>query len=133
MFTQISANAVSVYFQAFEPIFGDIYGFNPGEIDLCFLPIGVGSWFATAAYLWWEWCLGKAKNKPDPPAWTKKEEYDRLPLAWAVRRLSVSPVRLREVGTLPSYLSASNGAVLAWVDRSSRSALDRSSHVSFTF
>ena len=34
-----------------------IYGFSSGEMGLAFLGIGVGSVFACAVYLWWDWNL----------------------------------------------------------------------------
>jgi MFS family permease len=70
-----------IFFQAFEPIFSRIYGFNPGEVGLAFIPIGVGSVIAAAIYLWWDYYLDRVKNQPTPPAWSQKEEFVRLPLA----------------------------------------------------
>jgi hypothetical protein len=75
------ANDSPVFFQAFEPIFSSIYGFNPGEVGCAFLPIGVGSVIAAGIYLWWDHTLGRAQHKPTPPAWSQKEEFVRLPLA----------------------------------------------------
>ena len=70
-----------VFFQAFDPIFNGIYGFTPGQVGLCFIPIGVGSMIATGIYLWYDWFLNRAQNKSPPPAWSQKEEFNRLPLA----------------------------------------------------
>lgn len=57
------------------------YRFNPGEVGLAFLPIGVGAMLAAGVYLWWDYYLDKAQNKSPPPAWSQKEEFVRLPLA----------------------------------------------------
>lgn len=70
-----------MFFQTFQPIFGDIYGFNPGEVGLCFVPIAVGNCFAAGAYCLWDWYLNRTKTRPNPPKWSEKEEYNRLPLA----------------------------------------------------
>ena len=45
------------------------------------MPIGVGSIVAAAIYVWWDYYLDKTKRKANPPAWSQKEEYMRLPLA----------------------------------------------------
>lgn len=70
-----------MFFQAFEPIFGTIYDFNPGEVGLCFLPIGVGAAIATGIYFLWDWYLDRTRAKAHPPAWSRTEEATRLPLA----------------------------------------------------
>ena len=43
--------------------------------------MGVGSLIAGALYLGWDWYLDRTKNSPQTPAWSKKEEYNRLPIA----------------------------------------------------
>lgn len=50
------------FFQAYPTTFEGIYGFNAGEVGLTFLPIGVGSVFATGIYLYWEHYLDKARS-----------------------------------------------------------------------
>ncbi|KAK5164465.1 uncharacterized protein LTR77_009671 [Saxophila tyrrhenica] len=81
LFLSLEYGIFYIFFQAFDPIFADTYGFTPGQVGLAFLPIGVGSIFAAAIYLWWDYYLDRARNKPTPPAWSRKEEFVRLPLA----------------------------------------------------
>lgn len=69
------------FFQAYDPIFGSIYNFTPGEVGLAFLPIGIGALIAAFMYLWWDWFLDKNQRKANPPAWSQTEEFIRLPLA----------------------------------------------------
>ena len=108
-------NQLVVFFQAFQPIFGGVYGFNPGEVGLCFLPIGIGSWLATAAYLWWDWYLERAQSRASPPAWSKKEEYVRLPMSCFGGPLIVTyilePSRECSLTCRPGHRP-----VLAWLD-----------------
>lgn len=71
-----------MFFQAYPIIFVESsYHFNYGEEGLAFLPIGVGSVCACCIYLYWDYRLQKAKKRSAPAAWTRKEEYRRLPLA----------------------------------------------------
>ncbi|KAK3717067.1 hypothetical protein LTR37_006122 [Vermiconidia calcicola] len=79
-----------IFFQAFNPIFAGTYGFNPGEVGMAFIPIGVGSVIAGGIYLWWDDCVFKAREKSTPPAWSQKEEFIRLPLACLAGPLLVS-------------------------------------------
>lgn len=77
----MSTDKRPAYFQAYNPIFGEIYGFTPGQVGLCFVPMGIGSCLAGGIYLWWDWYLEKVQKRPERPAWTRKEEFNRLPLA----------------------------------------------------
>ena len=70
-----------VSFQAYPIVFEGIYGFNPGEEGLTFMAVGVGSVIAAGIYIWWDYFLDRTKKKPNPPAWSQKEEFNRLPLA----------------------------------------------------
>lgn len=75
------ADCATVFFQAYPIVYGGVYGFNPGEVGLTFLPIGIGAIFATAIYMLWDRHYEKSLAKDPPPAWTQIEEYVRLPLA----------------------------------------------------
>lgn len=68
-------------FQAYPIIFEGIYGFNAGEEGLAFLPIGIGATLAGIVYIAWDAYLDRCKARTPPPAWTRIEEYRRLPLA----------------------------------------------------
>ena len=68
-------------FQAYPIVFEGIYGFNPGEEGLTFMAVGVGSVIAAGIYIWWDYFLDRTKKKPNPPAWSQKEEFNRPPLA----------------------------------------------------
>lgn len=70
-----------MFFQAYPIIFEGIYGFNAGEEGLAFLPIGIGALVAGGVYLLWDAYLDRSQARTPPPAWTKIEEYVRLPLA----------------------------------------------------
>ncbi|KAF3039344.1 hypothetical protein E8E12_004643 [Didymella heteroderae] len=68
-----------IYLQSYPIIFTGIYGFNPGEQGLTFLPIGVGALISAAFYLTWDWYLTRAQKLDKP--WSRNEEMVRLPLA----------------------------------------------------
>ncbi|OJJ50068.1 hypothetical protein ASPZODRAFT_59151 [Penicilliopsis zonata CBS 506.65] len=68
-----------LYFEAYPIIFQDLYGMSPGPAGLCFLPIGVGAMFSCLVFIWYDKYLARAKARG--AAWTKQEEYRRLPLA----------------------------------------------------
>lgn len=70
-----------IFFQAYPIIYQGTYGFSAGEEGLTFLPIGVGAVFAGGIYLYWERYLERARSRPTPPAWSRKEEFVRLPIA----------------------------------------------------
>ncbi|KAK3072978.1 hypothetical protein LTR53_005838 [Teratosphaeriaceae sp. CCFEE 6253] len=70
-----------MFFQAYPIIFGGIYGFSAGEQGLAFIPIGVGAAIATGVYMYWDSYYERSLAKSPQPAWTKKEENIRLPLA----------------------------------------------------
>lgn len=66
-------------FQAYPIIFQEVYGLSPGVEGLCFLPIGAGAICALPVFFGWDAFLEKAQR--EGRAWTKKEEYRRVPLA----------------------------------------------------
>jgi hypothetical protein len=66
-------------FQTFPLIFQGIYGLSPGECGLVFLSIGVGSLACLPLFWWYDGFLARAQARGD--AWTRKEEYRRVPLA----------------------------------------------------
>lgn len=68
-----------IFFQAYPVIFGGIYGFNPGEQGLAFIPIVVGAAISLSIYIAWDYYLQRAKDMGKP--WANSEEYRRLPLA----------------------------------------------------
>jgi multidrug resistance protein len=68
-------------FSSYPLIFQKLYGQGPGFAGFMFLPIGLGELLALPIFIWYDGYLLRAKSRPDPPAWTKKEEYRRLPLA----------------------------------------------------
>jgi MFS family permease len=68
-----------MFFQAFPIIFIGIYGFSAGEEGLAFNSIGVGSLITLALWLWYDKYYHNAVVRGE--AWTKREEYRRLPLA----------------------------------------------------
>ncbi|OJD34930.1 mfs general substrate transporter [Diplodia corticola] len=70
-----------MFFQAYPIMFGDTYGFTPGEVGLTFLPIGIGAVIASGIYLWYDTFLARARRRN--AAWTRSEEARRLPLACA--------------------------------------------------
>lgn len=66
-------------FQAFPIIYVDLYGLSLGVEGLCFLTIGLGALCALPLFLGWDAYLRKSVRARK--AWTRKEEYRRLPLA----------------------------------------------------
>ncbi|KAK0673511.1 putative polyamine transporter [Cercophora samala] len=66
-------------FEAFPLIFIGVYGLSPGECGLTYLAIGAGCLLALPIFFVYDSILrsAMAKNK----AWTRQEEYRRLPLA----------------------------------------------------
>lgn len=68
-----------IFFQAYPIIYNNIYHFNMGEEGLTFLAIGVGQLFTLIIYLWFDKYYHDAVVRD--AAWTKREEYRRLPLA----------------------------------------------------
>ncbi|RAR11969.1 mfs general substrate transporter [Stemphylium lycopersici] len=68
-----------IFLQSYPIIFQGIYGFNPGETGLAFLPIGVGAIISAGIYLSWDWYLARAQRLRRP--WSQNEEMRRLPLA----------------------------------------------------
>ncbi|OAL44349.1 MFS general substrate transporter [Pyrenochaeta sp. DS3sAY3a] len=68
-----------IYLQSYPVIFTGIYHFNPGEIGLAFMPIGVGAIISAGMYLGWDWLLARAQRTHKP--WADNEEMRRLPLA----------------------------------------------------
>jgi hypothetical protein len=70
-----------VFLQAYPIIFTGVYGFNAGERGLAFLAVGVGSTVACGIVLLWDVYLDRTGRKIPQPAWYRKEEYRRVPLA----------------------------------------------------
>ncbi|KAH9870166.1 hypothetical protein J1614_007089 [Plenodomus biglobosus] len=68
-----------IYLQSYPIIFTGIYHFNPGEVGLTFLPIGVGAFISAILYLSWDAILMRAQQAHKP--WAENEEMRRLPLA----------------------------------------------------
>lgn len=66
-------------FQAFPIIYVDLYGLSAGVEGLTFLTIGAGALCALPVFFGWDAYLRHAQR--ENRAWTKKEEYRRLPLA----------------------------------------------------
>lgn len=66
-------------FQAFPIIYVNLYGLSLGVEGLCFLTIGLGALCALPVFFAWDAYLRKSVRAGK--AWTRKEEYRRLPLA----------------------------------------------------
>ncbi|KAJ4344047.1 hypothetical protein N0V85_009822, partial [Neurospora sp. IMI 360204] len=66
-------------FEAYPFIFIDLYGLSPGECGLTYLAIGVGCLIALPIFMTWDSILTRARQRN--AAWTRQEEYRRLPLA----------------------------------------------------
>lgn len=66
-------------FQAFPIIFQDLYGLSPGVTGLAYLPIFGGACITIPIFWYWDDILLRAVARG--AAWTKREEYRRLPLA----------------------------------------------------
>ncbi|CAM1509146.1 Fc.00g028850.m01.CDS01 [Cosmosporella sp. VM-42] len=66
-------------FQAFPIIFQDLYGLSPGITSLAYLPIIGGACLTLPIFWYWDDILLAAQARG--AAWTKREEYRRLPLA----------------------------------------------------
>lgn len=66
-------------FQAFPIIYVNLYGLSLGVEGLCFLTIGLGALCALPVFFAWDAYL--RKSVCEGKAWTRKEEYRRLPLA----------------------------------------------------
>jgi MFS family permease len=71
----------TVFLQAYPIIFTGVYGFSAGERGLAFLAVGVGSTVACGIVLLWDVYLDRTGRKIPQPAWYRKEEYRRVPLA----------------------------------------------------
>lgn len=68
-----------ISFGAFPIIFQNLYGLSPGVTGLLFLPIFGGAVIALGVFFAWNAYLARAEAQNR--AWTKKEEYRRVPLA----------------------------------------------------
>ncbi|KAH6651944.1 major facilitator superfamily transporter [Truncatella angustata] len=66
-------------FQAFPIIFQQLYGLAPGVTGLCFLSIGIGALLALPVFYAYDGYLRRAQNQKK--AWSRQEEYRRVPLA----------------------------------------------------
>lgn len=66
-------------FQAFPIIYMDLYGLSAGVEGLLFLSIGGGALAALPLFFAWDAVLRRAQR--EGRAWTRREEYRRLPLA----------------------------------------------------
>lgn len=73
-----------LYFEAYPIIFqgpNSVYKFSPGIAGLMFLPICVGAFVAGAIFMCWDYFLARAQARN--AKWSQKEEFRRLPLAFA--------------------------------------------------
>ncbi|KAI1422774.1 major facilitator superfamily transporter [Xylaria sp. FL1777] len=68
-----------ISFGSFPIIFQNLYGLSPGVTGLLFLPILGGVSIALGTFFAWGRYFSKAQEEGRP--WTKKEEYNRVPLA----------------------------------------------------
>ncbi|KAK3392450.1 major facilitator superfamily domain-containing protein, partial [Sordaria brevicollis] len=66
-------------FEAYPFIFIDLYGLSPGQCGLTYLAIGAGCLLALPVFMAWDSILTRARSRN--AAWTRQEEYRRLPLA----------------------------------------------------
>lgn len=66
-------------FEAFPIIYQGVYGLSPGMCGLTYLSIGVGSLLALPVFFLYDNILQRARERD--AAWTRQEEYRRLPLA----------------------------------------------------
>lgn len=66
-------------FQAFPVVYQGLYGLPPGVEGLLFLGIGAGALCALPVFFAWDAALRRATA--GGRAWTRREEYRRLPLA----------------------------------------------------
>ncbi|KAI1799241.1 MFS general substrate transporter [Daldinia bambusicola] len=66
-------------FQAFPIIFQKVYGLSPGVTGLCYLPIGLGAISSIPIFFAYDHVILRAKARGT--AWSRKEEYRRVPLA----------------------------------------------------
>ncbi|EGO56964.1 hypothetical protein NEUTE1DRAFT_123368 [Neurospora tetrasperma FGSC 2508] len=66
-------------FEAYPFIFIDLYGLTPGQCGLTYLAMGVGCLIALPIFMAWDSILTRARHRN--AAWTRQEEYRRLPLA----------------------------------------------------
>lgn len=81
LYVSVAYGVFYIFFQSYPLIFGGIYGFNPGEQGLAFIPIGIGAVIACVMYLYYDSYFRKAQLRSAP--WALDEEYRRLPLACA--------------------------------------------------
>ncbi|KAI0972926.1 major facilitator superfamily transporter [Xylaria arbuscula] len=68
-----------ISFGSFPIIFENLYGLSPGVTGLLFLPIFGGVIIALGTFFAWDRFLHRAQERNRP--WTKKEEFNRVPLA----------------------------------------------------
>ncbi|KAI0908409.1 major facilitator superfamily transporter [Ustulina deusta] len=68
-----------ISFGSFPIIFQNLYGLSPGVTGLLFLPIFGGVTIALGTFFAWGRFLRKSQERNRP--WTRKEEYNRVPLA----------------------------------------------------
>ncbi|KAI1298626.1 major facilitator superfamily transporter [Xylaria venustula] len=68
-----------ISFGSFPIIFENLYGLSPGVTGLLFLPIFGGVIIALGTFFAWNRFLHRAQQQNRP--WTKKEEFNRVPLA----------------------------------------------------
>ncbi|KAH8205670.1 hypothetical protein TruAng_000164 [Truncatella angustata] len=64
---------------SFPIIFQQLYGLAPGVTGLCFLSIGIGALLALPVFYAYDGYLRRAQNQKK--AWSRQEEYRRVPLA----------------------------------------------------
>lgn len=70
-----------LFFQAYVFIFRDHYQMSTSNATLAFIPMGLGTLFSMVMFLLYDNYIAKAERRG--AAWTKIEEYRRLPLACA--------------------------------------------------
>jgi DHA1 family multidrug resistance protein-like MFS transporter len=77
LYISIIYGILYIWFEAFPIVFGEIHGFNPGEVGLSFLGILVSSCIiAIPAYFYWKW---KYQSKHYDKNWNIQPEYQLPP------------------------------------------------------
>ncbi|RDH28092.1 major facilitator superfamily domain-containing protein [Aspergillus welwitschiae] len=77
LYISIIYGILYIWFEAFPIVFGELHGFNPGEVGLAFLGILVSSCcIAIPAYFYWKW---KYQSKYYIGNWNIKLEYQLPP------------------------------------------------------
>lgn len=88
LYISIIYGMLYIWFEAFPIVFGELHGFNPGEVGLAFLGILVSSCcIAIPAYFYWKW---KYQSKHFGGNWNIKPEYQLPPACVGVILLPIS-------------------------------------------